>query len=424
MSATSSNVPTARENNGGPAGTGGGVFRRAALRTIALLAIGFVLLDVFARIALDGPDLIKQPVEIASPATLYAKLVAFRDFRGPKWVVLGDSLVYGHALAEHGYPDWRNQVLTAQLERRLSAAQGGPVLVLNLGMNGLLPVDLERLMPLVVPLAPDLVLFDVTLRSLSAEFSAPGDSASRPWLADMRIDASGTLHTGASGSIDDLLRRWLVEHFILYRLRDFLQMYVLDGTPREAVRAFHERLNRALKGRDGADEGLLLLLKAKNRYARINLDASNPQLTALRRSLAYLAAAHQKTIVFYATENPRLLPGLTDIERHKSLLAGLERIIAAEGGRLTAYQPPLDELTPEHFLDHVHLNPVGYGILSSHLWSRLEVMNRDQHRADALPAVAGLPGGHRISEEKIEGAEDGSRGNISTANSRFPRGIR
>src|SRR5207249_9354125 len=101
--------------------------------------------------------------------------------------------IYGYGLYENGDLDWRKHTLPRLIEGRLANLMvHQDVLVMNLGMNGATPADIERLTQLVMTSGVDLLVLNLSLRSFSADFSSPEAQFSRPWLTTMTITSNGT----------------------------------------------------------------------------------------------------------------------------------------------------------------------------------------------------------------------------------------
>src|SRR5437763_16600482 len=152
--------------------------RRAAC-SAATLALTLTGLDLVVGTCVRATALPDRVVDIQHPATLAAKLDRLRAVPGPKVVLLGDSLVYGGTLAEHGDRDWRAHGLGEQLAAELRDRPGWPPFVMNLGIHGARPADLEYLIPLVMASGVDWIVFDVHLRPFSSDFSPPDRQMSR-----------------------------------------------------------------------------------------------------------------------------------------------------------------------------------------------------------------------------------------------------
>lgn len=340
------------------------------------LAVGAVLFVVDRSVGswLGGVETVSQPVDIQSPAMLFAKLDELRRFEGYKVAVLGDSLVFGRSLAEHGDADWRDHHLAAQLQDRLAAETDEPVLVMNLGINGALPADLERLAAMLDSCDVDLVLFNIGLRAFSRDFSAEDAVHSRDWIARMEVDADGRYRAHPD---DDTYAAWLessctgflVNHSRLYRLRDYLQYRCLDSQPREFATRARTRLDDWAAGRsdapDGDDDDLMVMMQARARLASVDFAEDNVQRRALERTLARLDANGTPAVVFFSRENAEELEWLLDEDTHHALVAELGNLIESAKG--ATFVGPLDGLRPEHYLDLVHVDRDGLAVYADAL---------------------------------------------------------
>lgn len=351
---------------------------RLAMSVAALVAI-IAVADVLLRVMVPATGIIQQTVDIQTPATLYLKLEEIRKFEGMKVVVLGDSLIFGRTMRDKGDKDWQKHTLASQLQRALiDKYPGRPVLVSNLGMNGTLPADLDNLVRIVLPLKPDLIIFDLTLRSFSRDFDRDNDAETRPWLDDLSVTANGN-YSSATGraEIGRLIQDQLVNHWFFYRLRDFLQSLLFGGNPvtffTSTRNAIDDWLRPRAKGNESDLDDLVLLMRARSRYANIDLAADNPQRQALDRTMKRLADAGQKALIFYATENPKVLPELLPKEKFDELQLQLARIIDPKPPS-RVFVGPLAVYSASDFIDHVHLNQGGYARLRDELIKRLDGM--------------------------------------------------
>jgi hypothetical protein len=351
------------------------------------LVLLLALLDRGMAVVVDRAKCPTEIVDIQTPSILYAKLEYLRRFPGYKVAMLGDSVVFGHALAEHGDPQWREHNIARLIEERIRReVPEGDVLVMNLALNGALPADVDRMEQFVAASGPDLLIFDVGLRSFSSDFSRPEAIHSRSWLAQMTYSPGGRVairHSGPSlgQTVEETAAGLALQYSALYRVRDFLQYRFLDGRPREAVAAFRVRLNQALgaPAQPAEDDELVFLLKAQRRFQAINLAADNPQRQALERLLARLAGSRQKTLVFYAKEDPARIDNLLDPERYRRLRSELEGIVARYAGPELVYLPPLESLRPKDYLDHSHVTYAGYQLLAGAIWDRLRPLVEGAH---------------------------------------------
>ncbi len=347
----------------------------AKVVVLVLLCIGVI--DAAVRVWFSQNQTLFRIVDIQTPSVLYAKLEALREFDGIKVIILGDSLVYGRSMEAHGDDDWRRHVISRQLQERLAGSfPDRDLTVLNLGMNGALPQDLENLVRIIQPYKPDLLLFDLSLRSFSDDFEEAGEAETRPWLNDMEISGNGRLTTGGKGArLSSVIDDTVSGYWFLHRVSDFLQWHLLDGEPVNFTRNLRTKIDLWFKGgvpemtrKEERSERAILMIKAKRRYSAIRLEGGNRQLAALQNMLEFLSATHQPTLIFYATENPGVLRQIVDVSKHRQDLEVLRRHIEDHAdGRYIGYHPALESLKPGMFLDHVHLNAAGYAELADSL---------------------------------------------------------
>lgn len=342
---------------------------RVLLVAVALLVLlaGF---DLVLGAVANRTRLLEDVVDIQSPATLFAKIDYFSRFDGLRVVFLGDSVVYGGTLREHNDRRWRRHNPARLLRNRLEAEfPGRKVCVMNLGLNGALPADLEQVARLMRNVRVDLWLFDVNLRSFSADFASPSALLSRPWLSRLDL-ADGRFHLQPgetwSERLETGLSSLLVNTSSLVRMHDFLQFRTLEGPPADRLRALRNRWSKP--DNSGLDGELLLLLKARQRFDSITLKPDHPQRQALERLLGGLVNRRQKVVVFYARENPEVLEDLIERNRYKDLTSELRRVVEQYPPETVAYVPGVEAIPPESYLDHVHVDFAGYRILIEHLW--------------------------------------------------------
>jgi hypothetical protein len=311
-------------------------------------------------------------VDLRTPAMLFAKLEYLRKFPGYKVVLLGDSVVYGESLRQHGDRRWREHNLARLLQNRLQARlPERPVLVLNLAINGCLPADLERLNELLEPCHPDLVVFDLNLRAFSADFAAADKQCCRPWLQRVSIDPAGRYveHPQDTSLLDALqcdAKNFLNHHSKLYALRELTQYRLYDTEAAAALALRHPAAAEPQLDTDLSPEAFKLM-QARRRYRSITLDSSNPQWRALKRTLAYLTEPGQPTVVFYARENPDDLDDIINPSRYRAHLDRLESLLGRYQGPGFRYVPPIDAIPASCYLDHVHVDYTGYQVVADYL---------------------------------------------------------
>jgi lysophospholipase L1-like esterase len=360
----------------------------------SLLLCGSIVLSLWAidglvHRAVERTGLLADVVDIQTPSILFAKLDYLRNFRGPKIVLLGDSIVFGRTLHEHGDRQWRQHNLSSRIADCVRQdLHGEDTLVLNLGINGALPADLECLERLLRSCPVDLVVFDVNLRSFSSDFSQPDTLLSRPWLAEIDIGPDGRLQRSCAArpfteQMETRCNTFLTNYWHCYRLRDFLQLRLLDDQPSAFCQHLRGAIDQAAKPQTEStaselDDDFILLLKARARYKSVNSRPDNPQRQALERLLHSLVQRRQRTVVFYAKENPEVAADLMEADRYPATVAALSAAIAKYTGPDLVFVPPVPVLRPEHYLDHIHLNAAGYEVLADCLWAQARPLLRNE----------------------------------------------
>ena len=162
------------------------VFLLKALGLAGGLLVLLALADAGLRVAVERSGWLADAVDIQTPAILCAKLDWFRRFAGYKVALIGDSVVFGHSLAEHGDRLWRQHNLAPLLKERIRRQRPhDAVLVMNLGLNGgpaRRPGPHWRV-PHRLRAGPVGVRRGAAV--VSADFTPPKARYSRPWLAEM-----------------------------------------------------------------------------------------------------------------------------------------------------------------------------------------------------------------------------------------------
>ena len=354
-------------------------------REILVVAVGVCLLlavvDWAYAALISRLDLATEIVDVQSRGIFDAKLDRLRLHKGMKVVLIGDSLIYGQSLEKHGDPAWREHGLSAQMQRLIQGRfpDQNP-LVMNLGTDGMIPADMERIVREIVPCDVDLIILDLNMRSFSSDFSKPEEIFSREWIREMSLQESGG--KGSSKGLADLIDRTLSalagRVWTLYRTRELLQGRILDGTPKEYLRRLGTKARARLQSASGnSGEGMddiLLVMKSKNRYKGIHFASDNPQRQSLERMMAYLKERKQRTIAFYARESRQRIFSIINEDRYNSLRKELEEILRPYLDSRLAYLPGAETLEERNYLDAVHVDRDGYRILLVYLWPKIEEM--------------------------------------------------
>lgn len=339
----------------------------------AVAAILFVV-DRGLRLFESRTNFVQREVEIQGPATLFAKISDMMRVPAERRIaLLGDSLIFGSAMQQAGVSNWREQNLAAHLRSEMTAKSVGPVEIFNLGMNGALPADIEKIVNALSTVGVRAVVLDVNLRHFSRDFASPQTTLSRPWLANFRISSGGLLldpHDG--GAFDSAVDTLAVNYWYTYRVRDQLRLWLLGQSPYELVQNLRDRINSLFRpGGDLLDSDMRQILNARARYSDIVLAPENPQIAALTRLVRKLRDEKVPTVIFYATERPDVIDSITDPTLHRQRLAQLADIIERNRGKSVVYLGPLGTLVPDDFIDHVHVLPAGYRKYSEMLAQRL-----------------------------------------------------
>jgi lysophospholipase L1-like esterase len=349
----------------------------------ALIVSAFAGIEMaFSRMAepsLAGTDV----VDIRSADALAARLEYLRRFNGYKCVLLGDSLIVGQSMRDHGDPDWHLHTLGVLLDQRLRLLMPGrTVLVMNLGSNGAVPADLNELGRILAPLAPDLFIVDVGLRSFSTDFKGQ-NRMTLPWLVEFptpALDRPVVASDPGRHPADRAIADGLAAHWALYRTRDLQQDRVFEGTPRDAVSHWRDSQVRRqpAPASDDFDAKVELLFKARSRYAAVDLSADGDQRQAFERFVRRLAKANDRTMIFYASENPDVKDQLLDPERYAKLRGQLFDTIRPTLSDRFHYHVGAEPIPAARYLDHVHIDAEGYILLAQELWPSIEAIIRAQ----------------------------------------------
>ncbi len=337
---------------------------RRLLFSLAALVLLLGLVDIGLRLISEDKRLPFAVVDIETYPTLRAKLMDLQERRGIKVAVFGDSVVYGASMAKVMGPEWRGATLDRVLETRLRSSLGrDDVYVLNLGMNGLLYSDMESLTRLLEKVGVNAYIFNVSLRSFSADFSGTEEAVTRPWLKTY-ADAP-SIDSAVSGSpLDRFLDEMVARYWYAYRIKDLVKFRVFGAQPKNVLADLHSRFNSMLGQTNGApDDPLLLLLKIKRRYARIDLSGKNAQWQSFNTMLDELKSTGKPVLAFYSTENPQIAGKIANKEHLETMRATIAKTI--EGRAL--YLPPLADLRREHFVDNFHLTSEGTQLLGDAL---------------------------------------------------------
>jgi hypothetical protein len=343
---------------------------RTCLLVVLATTGAYLGADVVRPKVVSDDELAARPIDIQTPDGLIPKLEALCRHSGPKIVVAGDSLIFGETMQAHGDPDWRDHTLPAQLQQDLQSRNPElHVMVLNLGINGMLPGDLEHLTRLLAACRVDWLVVNVHLRPFSRDFWPEASRLARPWLRHLEATNGTFQYRPSEPSARDQVERepWstLREASGTYRHREAIQSIAIESPAATAVQGIRNRIVPKAATRSRTDSGILLL-QLKERMKSVEITDDNPQVQALDRALRQWSASGARALVFYARENPNQLDELIEPDRYQHLTGELERRIR---GRYpgVAFANSCPALTPSDYLDFSHLNHAGYRALTSYL---------------------------------------------------------
>ena len=347
-----------------------GRFWREMLLIVAILFALFLALDMTLGTSVRRWLAFGADVEVRSRSMLQLKLDVLREHKGYRVALLGDSVVLGHALREHGDPNWQKHEFAELLKRRLEVElPGRDVLVMNLAINGALPKDLALIARELAAAKPDLVICDIGLRAFSSDFSSETTAVSRDWLKALEAPR-----------LEDRLAQEVSRGWTFYALRDSLQDTAFAGAPAESMRKLHSGTGQWLKPAPVDDElrALQLLILAKGRFDRVHIDSDNLQCQALMDLLSTARTERWKFLLFYARENPDVRESLVDASTYARRRADLRSLIAPHLSASLRYHEGETDLPGEHYLDHVHVDAVGYERLMHTLWPEIQALVRQR----------------------------------------------
>ena len=359
--------------------------------------------------------------DIQTPAHLITRIESFARHRGPKIAVIGDSVVYGASMGEHGDGRWLQHTMSAQLEQCLIAGTGkaGPR-VENFGLNGVLPTEIEKLVDAVLTTGPDAVIFDIGIRSFSADFEPPGKRASRSWLETFERTGTGAYRWTSDSKLgavrfNDAVDAWLLGFWHTYRWRETLQAIWFGGKPADWARRTRDGLDQWFLGldddhkaaRDSEETRLLEMLKIKKRYKSIAFSPDRHQTSALVRTLNKLEKSAVPTVLFYAKENPSRIGKAISSRKYRVVQQTLHDLLKpflGQDGRMVMVDR-LETLDAPRFLDLVHVDAKGYGQYAAALLGALRSLSgRASMQGSSLQRDIFSGGGERSCGDAVAGA--------------------
>ena len=162
------------------------------IKIFLIIFFVFIIIDVILKFVLPKSKFFHNTVDIQNFETLFPKLSKIYKSDKIKIILVGDSLIFGQSMKIHGNLKWQNYTLSSQIMKIISTKYPNCSFdIVNLGMNGLLPKDLFYLSKSLTNVSPDLLIFDVSLRSFSSDFITGKNTMSRSWLKSNYFNRNG-----------------------------------------------------------------------------------------------------------------------------------------------------------------------------------------------------------------------------------------
>ena len=309
-------------------------------------------------------------------------LAAAADEPGRSLLLIGDSVLAGDVMAPH-LDGWADQRVVDYMRREL--AVDAEVGVHQLALDGLLPVDLERLvagLDRVDPGGRVEVVVELNLRYFSAAYADQRD-CSRAWLCGLAPTVGAPPPDSAlapltrlwqqlasdAAWIDDRLHALAPVHRRLAEREDPFRLDRVDGL---VVADAPE----GARSSAAAGEGEARVLE---HYRSARIAAEHQQVAALRRTLARLHARGRPALLFVTpledqfAEQAAPAPELGGLHAE---LAGMVHELGDPRVRFVDLDHPV--FVADLFIDHCHLWPDGNRLLARNLLHELSVPQRSR----------------------------------------------
>jgi hypothetical protein len=256
-------------------------------------------------------------------------------------LILGDSVMYGSALREHGVAAWRQESFGQALSQKL---QSRGLQVLELSSDGLFPADMLALLQRYQGSGKAPMVLELNYRMFCPEAGNTATAYSRPFLAPDQVYPE---------SAEDRL----AGAFLLFRYCR-LASHLLWQPSRAQVLA--AQLGKVLPPAQAADEDAedaLLNMKIQPYYQAPLMDSGHAGLKALKDMALLLKKTGAPVLIFMTPQNRERIADVWDAQawrRNNALAASLFKNQGLD------YQDwSLRHLNQGHFLDHCHLDEAG-----------------------------------------------------------------
>ena len=316
--------------------------RRQLLVLMGLLPLIFVaaaatFVALWPALRTFDQSRLRGALTLSSADELALKVDYVDALPGTRIALLGDSFVFGGAMADIVSGDWRVHTLDRYLESCLRERTGQPVSVINFGQDGFLPLDMAAVVSRLQARGVEYFVMNLNSRSMSNDFNVPSARYSRPWMRE----AAG------SGLISATYAK-----LSLYRRMRF------NETPADWGKRHARAIERVFVGSErqtstmATDFRTLLKLKARYRTATFDPERS----VQARALLDLLSDAH--VYAFATVENTSLGVAIMSVAKRNQLASEMTSLVAAAGAGQRMLPSPAN-LTDEDFVDYLHVTPSG-----------------------------------------------------------------
>ncbi len=341
--------------------------------TLLLVSVGAFLLFFLNRTQTQS-----KPFQHDDPTGQYDVLdtlnKASQDASDRVVLFLGDSVMRGHVLREHGLPSRETPAYWARL------LATGSVAFYDLSLDGMLPSDMEVILSSLD--AIDLnqrieIVIELSPRYLSASYATTPTSFARPWLETLQDNKRKK-----DNIVTHLKRLSLVRHRLgLTPLRR-----QMNDPLRHPEESFLEGPRKT-----AADSSSLRIAQ---HFLESNSHKESGQIRALRRIAQALEKNKRRSLFFTTPINGEKF----GLSRHPIQIAKAQLILHRQTEILTQGDPRnnthlhvsrhFDDKTFKNsdFLDHCHLTPVGNQILAQRILASLAIPS-SQPYPQATPGV-------------------------------------
>jgi hypothetical protein len=288
--------------------------------------------------------------QIASREVLLDMLGAYSRGSKPIVLIFGDSVLYGSGMHAHQVPRWQEQTISAFLSRKLP-----DFTVVDISMDGALPLDYWALYQVSKHLKPAFIIFEFNYRMFAQKYWNSGQAISRPWLLEKTADPPVDLKTipTAADRITGVLRKGS----LLFRYSECARNAIFFPSREEAFNQWLRRLLPAKSIREPEDKDVLLQLKIKPYYFTTEMQGDETPLQAIRLLLKELGEQKQPFLAFFTPQNADVIK---EIYNEDAFNKNMQKINASFQRPGRSHQNYVDwsALYPSQaFYDHCHLTP-------------------------------------------------------------------